>query len=755
MALAASVLAFTPLFNLLGYEFALAVGVVVALVIGPVTMLDLREGSSPSPTRGQGSELLSPAHTFGVLSADNLSLLLLPLLLITLNALRVTVCDYRSGLILYAILPGVTALYSTLSAMASASLTGGRRVLRVLVYYGLMLLSIGGGAAYLALEPPIVAMNPYIGYFAGSIYDEALAVPLPLLVYRSLQLALIAALVSAMEIAHRWGRQKIGVGLGLLFLLSSLVVAVGHSQHSAIGYSLTRADIQAELGGRYETEHFIIYFSTDGDWNQRIERIAEDHEFRYSQLKRFFGEEPPGKLVSYIYPNRDEKGRLMGARRTLVAKLWSGEMHILYPHYGVSVLKHELAHLFTAPFGTGPLKLSTKAGLFPNMGLVEGIAAAAQWEAKEFTPHGWAAALRKIEKAPDIEGILSAAGFWAQHSRTVYTVMGSFSRWLIETRGIERFKKAYAHGDFEGAYETPLSTLIKGWHAHLDTITLGEADLELARFYFDRPSIFGKVCARALAEQRRRVDQLTRSGLHLDAVHAMNEICEQDPNNIGYKHDMVKLHLKAKAPDKARTLALSLLDLKGIGGVRRAKLQGDLGDLAWRRGDLEEARRYYLLIAKTLGLSHNQRRTAQVKLIATSDAALRAPIQRYFFAEGTSTAQRIAELYRIRREQPSAGLPAYLIGLLLRNEQAYDEAITQLEVALELGFGHGSETGEIEQKARIMLAESLFFADRLDEAAAAFDALTKEAYREGERAWAADWLERVRWRQRRDLEVSQ
>ena len=35
--------------------------------------------------------------------------------------------------------------------------------------------------------------------------------------------------------------------------------------------------------------------------------------------------------------------------------------------------------------------------------------------------------------------------------------MGSFSRWLIQTSGVESFRELYASGDFEGVYERPLS----------------------------------------------------------------------------------------------------------------------------------------------------------------------------------------------------------------------------------------------------------------------------------------------------------
>jgi len=357
-------------------------------------------------------------------------------------------------------------------------------------------------------------------------------------------------------------------------------VVVGHAHHADLGYALDREDIQRALGGRYETEHFIIYFPASSAYTQRIERIAEDHEFRYAQLKAWFGHAPEGKLVSYIYPDRERKGALQGARRTLVAKLWLGEMHILYRDYGDTIMKHELAHLFTPRFGSGPLKLSTKWGLFPNMGLVEGIATAAQWDANAFSPHGWSAAIHALGKAPDMKTILSAGGFWSKHNRTVYTLMGSFCRWLIDTYGMPKFEKAYAYGEFEEVYEQPIETLVADWQAYLKTeVRLEDSDVELARFYFDRPSIFGKVCARSLAERRRQVTLLGKTGRYGEAADIMSSVVADDPTSPDYRHEWLRYLIAAGRLDDARQRAGELLAQEGIGRTLRVKARADYGEI--------------------------------------------------------------------------------------------------------------------------------------------------------------------------------
>src|SRR5690606_3854576 len=168
----------------------------------------------------------------------------------------------------------------------------------------------------------------------------------------------------------------------------------------------------------------------------------------------------------------------------------------------------------------------------------EGIASAAQWGGEELSPHGWAAALRRLDMAPDLAAILGAGGFWSKQSRTVYTLTGSFVRWLIETRGIETFKEAYAHGEIEEAYDEPLGDLVDEWEAFLDTIELNDADLALAAYRFDRPSIFGKVCARNIAERQRVIEALSAAGRHEEAVSGMREVIALDEGNPAHRHDL-------------------------------------------------------------------------------------------------------------------------------------------------------------------------------------------------------------------------
>lgn len=743
-------LCFVPLLDLLGYEFSLVFALLTTVTLGPVSFRTLDAGLFASKQRvadganPAAAAVLGPGRAFAWLAATHLVLLLGPLLVITLNALRVRNCDYLGGLASFLLLPGVTVLWATLAALVAWGLAGGRRFLRGAIYFfGFVVGSLAGTLTHLALEPPIVAVSPWAGYFAGSLYDEALAMPSALLVYRALQVLLIVGLVCALELAWRV-RQGIALPFGLrgLCAVSLLTVMVGHVYHADLGYSLTRDDIQAALGGRTETEHFVIYHPIGEAWISRMPQIAEDHEFRYWQLKHFFALEPDEKIVSYIYPNAERKGELMGARRTRVAKLWLGEIHITYDGYGDPVLAHELAHVFTAPFGRGPLDLSTRLGLLPNMGLVEGVATAAEWGGREFTPHGWSAALHRLELAPPLASILSAEGFWSRHNRTVYTLMGSFVRWLIDTHGIERFKEAYGDGDLEGVYGESLESLAAQWQAYLATIDLSEADLELARYYFDRPSIFGKMCARNVAARRIEVDSLRMAGRYREAVTAMEAIIALDPQDPDNRHALVTLLSDVGQHREAREVAHALLEEEGLGAVRRAQLQQAVGDLQWRADEVESALVTYLTLLGAGGLPVDTRRVLEARVAALhAPPEARSALRRYFLESG-STADRLAHLDAARDVAPGNALVAYLQGVQLSGLGHHAQAATRLEAAL----GAGLEARTLEERARVLLGSAYFFTERLDEADALFAGLETSAAYEGGRADASEWRERIRWK---------
>ena len=159
-------LCFIPLFNLLGYEFAFAVGVPLAFCGGAVGVRARRR----QPDAPWTAWVRAMATTTGLAAT--------PLIPITLNALRVRNCDYLEGLAFYAVLTLVTGVVSTGWGVAIARFAP-RRGFLLFVFAALT--TLGLTLARVWYDPPVDAFHPLFGYYPGPIYDAVVEIDLQLI----------------------------------------------------------------------------------------------------------------------------------------------------------------------------------------------------------------------------------------------------------------------------------------------------------------------------------------------------------------------------------------------------------------------------------------------------------------------------------------------------------------------------------------------------------------------------------------------
>lgn len=742
MALLGALLCFIPLFNILGYESSAALGAVGGFLVAWLTAHSLRDLERGVLASDSPEDLLA---RFARLYARHLLLLLAPLGLLLLNALRVPNCDPLAGVAFFLLIAPMALLMGQASAWGASALlskTWARALLAsaILLGNGLWL------GLHIALEPPINGHQWLIGYLSGSIYDEALSIPPSLLWYRVENVCLVLAMIFAMEAWRRWRHHKratpprrlaiFACGMALLWGGMALV-------EQDFGVSITRETIAQELGGRVETEHFIIYYPLQERFARELPRLIEDHEFRYAEMQAFFKTDPVAlhgqKVRSFVYPDMETKGALMGARRTLIAKIWLREVHILWRDYGDHLLAHELAHVFTEPFGAGPLKLSMQGGIGVNMGLVEGIATAADWPSSELPPHIASATMRQLGIAPDIRGLVGARGFWSQSSGRAYTLMGSFVRFLVDTHGIERFKKAYAHGDFEAAYGRSASALVSEWEAFLEGVPVPQELLEVARFRYERPSIFGKICARTIAELARQA-QLAHAGGDVQRASALYEdILSHDPHTIGYHLAAASMQLAAQE-DAAALERLDALLSRQLTASERVQIEHLRADIFWRLGQQERAAQIYAQ-CELVGVSDDMRRLLQVKRAAlTQTSPSVRPLARAYLLEGPSPTSALYYPMQWVHTVPDDMLARYLAGRRLWGEQLYEEARQLLPA-------HGTPLASPQLERELTLMHAVI-AYHLKEDARAKKLLKELAESDSSRlrTTATEWLARLAWR---------
>jgi len=517
---AALALCFTPLFNLLGYESSAAMGVVLGITAMLMTIGEVRSGRRTGPLDLRQS----PIDGFFRAAPARLLLTLPPLLILGANALRVRNCDPLSGLAFWFVIPLFSALFGHGLGWLSLAVSRWPRTLGL----GLIAANSAIFVYRLIVEPPIQGYHWLFGWFAGSIYDEALSLPQSLVFYR---LMLATELSFGLLLLELWWRRRAHRPLGLVLQLSLLTLGAVIGLRSVAqdqGVGIDRAFIQAELGGEAESEHFTIHYDPAALSAERLALLIDDHEFRYAELRAYLRTDPVvdagRKLRVFIYPNHRSQHRLFGSRRTYVARPWTAEMHIRWESPGETSVAHELAHLFSAPFGGGPLRLATRGGWIVDIGLVEGLALAADWPPGELDPHEAAAAMRQLDIAPDIRETFAPWGFWQQPAGKAYTLMGSFVRFLIDTYGVAAFHEAYRAGDWEQVYGKSIHALISEWEQFIDGIAVDDARLELARLRYAKGSIFHKTCARTLAELRRQAEAAEAQGDWARALQLRQEV---------------------------------------------------------------------------------------------------------------------------------------------------------------------------------------------------------------------------------------
>lgn len=725
---AAIVLSFMPLHGVIGYDSAAVFGVLCGFGASFVS-----RNSHPWLT---GS--VSPVRIFLQNTLTHLGIASVAFLILTVNGLRILNCDYGLGVQFWVVIVAVSIAIGVVTRMMACQLGKGR-LGRLGWAAAVILASVTVFGLRLALEPPIIGFQLHLGYFSGSIYDEGLALPQPLIWYRGICVLGVAGAVAFMESLWRQRSYRPVLLTSSLAALSLILCGYGAFVREGRGVDISSEHIIERLGGAVESEHFVIYYSTRGAFASDVDRMVEDHEFRYAELKEFFDTDPvvtSGKKIrSFVYAGPDEKGQLMGGRRTLVARLWLHEMHITWKGFGDHILAHEMAHIFTEPFGTGPLKLSTRAVVGINMGLVEGIATAADWPPGDFTPHEATAVLRRLNIAPDIRLLVGASGFWGQSSSRAYTVTGSFIKFLVDTYGIEKLKRAYGHGEFEQVYGKSLDSLATQWETFLDAVPLDESRMEVARYLYDRPSIFQKVCARTLADLRRQAVEEANQNRLEQAIQLYEQVVAFDPSNPLYRLEYARFLANHRRTDEAIEVVKAAREV-AVGPVNLSQLEEIYGDILWEAGKRDEAATHYQTCLD-LGLPQERRRAVGVKLRTAKqgDPVSTWAMQYLVSSHGEALLPTLEWL----SANPTDPMINYLVARRHLQSRRYSDALVRL------GLASGLTEPLLVEESNFLGAQAAYHAGQLD-VAQTFVGRMQASDNMYYKTLGEEWANRLRWK---------
>lgn len=187
----------------------------------------------------------------------------------------------------------------------------------------------------------------------------------------------------------------------------------------------------------HESQHYIFNVEEGSLADIEIEQIKSRQEAAFSKIIKVLDlNEPSQKITYYFYTSREKKAELIGDG-------WYGQsiydefaIHAVYNEEDKVVGEHEDTHLLTLELG------------YPVSFIQEGIAEAMVGKSMFGNDH------YKIVRdglnrglTINLENLIASQQAWVdtsdEEAEFYYSIAGSFTKYLLETFGFEKFKKLY------------------------------------------------------------------------------------------------------------------------------------------------------------------------------------------------------------------------------------------------------------------------------------------------------------------------
>ena len=674
--LALGTIGFVPLFGGPGYEAALAAGLLLPSLAAAAVAVDC------SRHQGRPIEGLSRGISAGA------SLGAVGLVVVLAHGLRVGFCDLAGGTELFLLGPFAgTVLGGVWGCVIGALFVdAGKLKLSLLGILG-PLFAIGISLWRFYTSPMVFAFDPFFGVFAGPLYDTVVDVNQRLLSYR---LGSLMTLLAVVCLAFQLKRLKpltfrdepsglLAVAGGIFVLASLVHIASG----DRLGHYSTAASIRATLDRQESYGRCDVLFS-GGVSRGDAALLARECEAHLQQIEQYFARRFDDRVGVYLFEHADQKGRLMGARNTYIAKPWRKEIYLQARGFPHPVLGHELAHVVSGNFSQGPFKVAGGAwGWVPDPGRIEGFAVAASPDPDDdLSPEEWAKAMKELGILPRLSSIFQL-GFLTRNSSMAYTVAGAFISFLHGRYGPGALREWYAGEKLQTVFGKNLVQLEREWLDSLETRRLDRRMRLAAKARFDRPSIFGRRCPHEVDQALQRANARLHSGDPEAAQHFFERARELDRDSVEARRGLAICALRRGKVDLAKKKLIELRADARLTALSRAFLTEQLGDIHFLEGKRKLALKEYQRALEVIG-TFDHIRSLEVKSKATSPVAVKATLGLLVGdAElGPHFGEAAAWLGRWSEREPERGTPDYLLGKNFYNQGRFPEARRRLDEAL-------------------------------------------------------------------------
>lgn len=712
-------LLFVPLAGALGFEYSAVMGFVLSFVS---VFISAELIASDSKSHSGGKRISDRVSSVLLV---NLFFLAVVYLIGLLGSLLKGDCFISEGSVFFLLIPAVSVFFSSSLGL----LTGYILRRRGFIAGALILIGIFAYSLWVLYnEPSLFVYNPLYGFFPGPIYDEAIPVTDTLVIYRLVTALWGVLFLALLHLANGFSYRRVGAWDFIKLIVLGAALLTAYSYENELGISYDRKYITGKiLPASLETDNFVIYYDPSSPEAGHMDLIAGDHEWRYNELSEFLDLDSNDKIRSYVYPDTETRKMVVGAGDTTIANPIHKEIHLVYETFPDPILKHELTHVMAGDFGTELLRMS------PKVGLLEGLAVAADWGGDGYDPHQWSKAIIQNGMAPDI-GDITGLGFWYAPPGLSYTLMGSFTRYLIDTYGIDKFKTVYRTGDFS-LYGKGLTGLAADWKKFLKGVdTPGDIN-ELAKARYGAPSIFTAACPRRVGALKAEGYEYYGSDNFLKARESFTEALVYDGNDPVLLIGLAYSSYYAGDYDEAAGIA------EGSGAMTeadRAVLENIMGNALWQKGDTDAAAGIFRSL-RWNPLPPDLKREIDIKLSALGTGGTPEESIREFFSTRDRALQSVSLTESIL-DFPDYAPHYYLMGRLLFNTGEFERAIPYLSTAEYLGL----PTEEIARENLRLLGVSLFATGRYDESAIIWSRIASGGDEES-RKYALDFMERTAW----------
>jgi hypothetical protein len=674
---------FLPLFGGPGYEQSLASGIVVPSAAAVATAVEMSALRTTPLTC-----LVGGLATGGLLAVVAFATALL-------HGLRVGICDFWGGAIFFALTAGSGAFMGGAWGAVVAEVARARarrRLVCVLLALAAPLAGIAISVARFYGSPMIFAFDPFFGFFSGTLYDTIVDARSRLTTYRAGSLSTLvgAALVASALVREPDGTLALrplhadrpAAGRLLLGLLSLAVSAGIIANGPALLHWQTADSIARALAGRSSGPNCDV-LHPDSLTASQSALLVRDCEEQLAADEQVLGVRLDGRLTEYVFRDADEKRQLMGAAQTSIAKPWRREVYVQLSSYPHPILGHEIAHVLAGTFGRGPFRIAGSAGgLWPNPGLIEGVAVATSPDDDELTDAQWARAMLDLGTLPPIRQLFSFA-FLGENAAKSYTIAGAFVAWMRTHWGVAAVRAWYGGQSIERVTGASWDSLDEQFRASLRGLAMPAEASSYARAKFEHPSVWSRKCPHVVDGLNHEADKCRDDHRFVRATAGYESALERDPHDWHALFERARIAVVYGEGETGREELKRILRDEHAPRTWRDRAEEALADDDLVHGrDAEAAASYSALAAKSL--DEDAARTLAVKAQSGESAPAHRAVVDLLVGEpgrpidtwlGALSLGRWAEL----TQRP---LAAYLIGKNLAIRGYYAEAAQWLDRSL-------------------------------------------------------------------------